>query len=68
MKMPVMDGKTATRVLRLMPEYQNVPIIAFTAHVLGSAEKAKMAEDYGFSYFLMKPATLSDLREILDKL
>lgn len=66
LEMPIMDGKTATKALRLMPQYRNIPIIAFTAHVLGSTEKDKMAQEFGFSSFLMKPATLSDLREVLD--
>lgn len=34
LQMPEMDGFEATRVLRSMPEYVNLPIIAMTAHAL----------------------------------
>ncbi|MBV8326677.1 response regulator [Chryseobacterium sp.] len=64
-QMPVMDGLEATKQIRLIPEYSNVPIIGVTAgNVLGEKEKCL---DSGMNEFLPKPLRQNDLLEMLKK-
>jgi PAS domain S-box-containing protein len=63
MQMPVMDGVTATRVIRAMPAYEKLPIIAMTANVLPEERKACL--DAGMNDFISKPIMPSVLFESL---
>jgi len=64
-QMPVMNGIEATQQIRLLPEYENVPIIGVTAgNVLGEKEKCLAA---GMNDFLPKPLRQADLLEMLEK-
>ena len=51
--MPVMDGNEATRQIRRMPGWGNIPIIAVTASA--SAEDERKTMDAGVNAFLAKP-------------
>jgi PAS domain S-box-containing protein len=61
MQMPVMDGYTATRLMRA--EGLQVPIIALTANAMKGAEKDVM--DAGCTGFLIKPINIDQLMETL---
>jgi len=64
-QMPVMDGIEATKQIRLLPGYQDVPIIGVTAGtVIGEKEKCIMS---GMNDFLPKPLRQADLFEMLTK-
>jgi len=64
-QMPVMNGIEATKQIRLLPEYSEVPIIGVTAgNVLGEKEKCLSS---GMNDFLPKPLRQSDLFEMLKK-
>jgi CheY-like chemotaxis protein len=65
--MPVKDGRTATRELKSTPEYNRIPIVGFTAHVLGEDDKTTMKKEYGFDGFLNKPVSSIDLKRMLNK-
>ncbi|KAK6357341.1 hypothetical protein TWF718_001654 [Orbilia javanica] len=64
--MPVLDGYSATRALRLLPEpLRDVPIIAMTASAIkGDREKCREA---GMSDYLSKPVVTANLERMLVK-
>lgn len=57
--LPYMDGWTATRTIKAMPELQHIPIIALTAHALiGDRERALEA---GCDDYVSKPINMGEL-------
>ena len=62
-QMPVMDGLTATKILRREPLLSELPIIAFTAGVLH--EERLKALDAGVDDFLPKPVDLEEMVAVL---
>ncbi|KAK6344195.1 hypothetical protein TWF696_007836 [Orbilia brochopaga] len=64
--MPVLDGYSATRAVRLLPEpLSHLPIIAMTASAIkGDREKCREA---GMSDYLSKPVVTSNLEKMLVK-
>ena len=62
--MPVMDGLTATRAIRAMPEaISRVPIIVLTADVMNEAREQALAA--GATDFLTKPVQIGQFRATL---
>ena len=55
MQMPNMDGLEATRALRRMRDFANVPVIAMTANAF--AEDRRRCLEAGMSDFIAKPAS-----------
>ena len=53
LQMPVMDGFTATKLLRSDPRFKNFPIIAMTAHAL--VEERQRCLDAGMNDHVTKP-------------
>ena len=66
-QMPVMDGLSATRVIRGLgsPHAKTVPIIAMTANVF--REDAERCFEVGMNDHIGKPVDLSAIHTILDK-
>jgi len=62
--MPIMDGYTATQMIRLDSKFDALPIVAFTALVLDS-EIQKMF-NCGINAFLAKPLNIGKLYTALD--
>jgi two-component system sensor histidine kinase BarA len=52
-QMPEMDGMETTQQLRLLNNYKDTPIIALTAHALGSEQQQILAS--GMNAYLTKP-------------
>jgi CheY-like chemotaxis protein len=59
LQMPDMDGLTATRLLRRLSGYENVPVLALTANY--SDEYRVMCEQIGMQGFLSKPFEKEEL-------
>ena len=62
-QMPIMDGLTATRILRSELGLTGLPVIAFTAGVL--QEERQNALDAGVNDFLPKPVDLEEMVAML---
>ncbi len=58
-----MDGFTATQLIRTLPGYGRVPIIALTAAV--GAEDRKRCAEVGMEGFLGKPFLAAELVQVL---
>lgn len=56
-----MDGVELTQLIRQNPNYKNVPVIALTAYASDSDKEEFMSK--GFSHYLSKPFTITQLRE-----
>lgn len=57
--MPVMDGFTATREIRKLPQFSQLPIIAMTANVMPADRKKTL--DAGMSDFIEKPLNVEKM-------
>ena len=62
-KMPIMDGLEATRIIRKSNEH--LPIIAVTAYAANDDRHACIAA--GCSDYISKPFTADDLKELIKK-
>jgi len=66
LEMPVMDGYEATRIVRSETQFDDLPIIAMTAHAMKDArEKCLHA---GMNGYVTKPIDVDELLEILIEL
>ncbi len=52
-QMPIMDGYTATQKIREIPKYQNIPIIAMSAHAMKGDKEISLS--YGMDDHITKP-------------
>jgi PAS domain S-box-containing protein len=64
--MPELDGLAATRLLRQLEAFQNVPIVAMSASV--SASDSEQSQAAGMNVFLPKPLDVDRLLEQMAKL
>lgn len=62
-QMPVLDGMSAIKQLRLRPQYASLPVLALTAYAMVGDKERVMAA--GFSGYLTKPI---DRRSLLQKI
>ncbi len=64
-QMPVMDGFEATRQIRQMPGFEDLPIIAVTANI--AEDDQQRCWDAGMSDYLAKPASRTLIEKTLVK-
>lgn len=62
-RMPVMSGIEAIKIIREHAEWTNIPVIALTASSTKGKEEEIKKE--GFNAFVLKPATMNDLVSVL---
>ena len=63
--MPQMDGYETTRAIRLMPQYENLPVIAVTARAMqGDRDKSI---DAGASDYITKPIDVEELLGCMER-
>ncbi len=62
-QMPVMDGYSASRKIRAMPEFNDLPIIALTANVMTSDRKK--VREAGMDGFVGKPFQIEELLTVM---
>jgi HPt (histidine-containing phosphotransfer) domain-containing protein len=65
-QMPVMGGIEATRLLRLMPEFEHLPIVALTAGAFKSQQDA--AHAVGMTHFISKPFDVPSTITLIQRL
>jgi two-component system, sensor histidine kinase and response regulator len=63
MHMPVLDGIEATRILRQMPRFVELPIVAMTANVM--PQDRQLCTDAGMTAHLSKPIDIDELKACL---
>jgi two-component system, sensor histidine kinase and response regulator len=64
-QMPIMDGYTATRIIRKNPKYRDLPIISMTANAL-SGDKEKVLSS-GMNDHISKPIQVNNMFDTLKK-
>ena len=64
-QMPVMDGHQATRIIRTMPNYKTLPIVAMTANVM--VQDLALCWESGMDGHIAKPIDPSKLYRVLHK-
>ena len=67
-QMPKMDGYTATREIRTLPDNQkaNIPIIAMTANAF--EEDRRKSREYGMNGHIIKPISIEAIAKVLDEI
>jgi PAS domain S-box-containing protein len=65
-QMPVMDGVEATRKLRMMPQFNDLPIVALTAGVF--KEQQEIARAAGMTHFVTKPFDVPSTIALIQRL
>jgi PAS domain S-box-containing protein len=64
-RMPVMDGVEAFKIIKSNPETSHIPIVALTASVFKRDESD--TKENSFDDFVKKPATLQDVIEVMSR-
>jgi CheY-like chemotaxis protein len=63
LRMPLVDGFGAFRILRLDPQLSQIPVVVLTASATMGEEEAIRAA--GFDEYLTKPISVAGLREVV---
>ncbi|UYQ92385.1 ATP-binding protein [Chitinophaga horti] len=65
MAMPVMDGKETTRILRSLPQFNRVPIIALSSNALLEEQETMLA--LGADEYIVKPVLRRQITDVVVK-
>ncbi len=64
-QMPEMDGYTAARAIRQLPDHVDLPVVAMTAHAMAEDRNRCLAA--GMNAHITKPLLVEDLRAVLGR-
>lgn len=62
-QMPVMDGVTATKILKENPETKDIPVIALTSYAMKGDRERFLSE--GFVEYISKPIKVDEFLEVI---
>ena len=63
LSLPVIDGLAATRLIRKLPEFESVPIIAVSAH--DTSDFQSDAIEAGCNSYVTKPIDFNELEDLI---
>jgi two-component system cell cycle response regulator DivK len=63
--LPTLDGYEATRLLKSMPDYAGIPIVAVTAHARAVDQEQALAA--GCDAYISKPYSIHELYTLIDR-
>ncbi len=66
LSLPIVDGLAATRRIRALPQFENVPIIAVSAHDTADFHADALAA--GCNAYITKPIDFGELEEVIQRL
>ena len=66
LSLPVIDGLAATRLIRKLPDFDAIPIIAVSAH--DTSDFQSEAIDAGCNSYVTKPIDFNELEELIAQL
>ena len=66
LSLPVIDGLAATKLIRRLPAFSDVPIIAVSAHDTADFEQEALTA--GCNSYITKPIDFSQLEKLITKL
>ena len=66
LSLPVIDGLAATRLIRKLPKFKSIPIIAVSAH--DTSDFQAEAIDAGCNSYVTKPIDFNELEELIGQL
>ncbi|MBN2738405.1 MAG: response regulator [Spirochaetales bacterium] len=64
--MPIMDGLTALKKIKAMPQYEKTPVVMLTTETRD--EKKNVAKDAGANGWIIKPCDPAKLLNVIKKL
>src|SRR5919107_4653499 len=66
LSLPVIDGLAATRLIRKLPDFKSIPIIAVSAHDTSDFQSEAIAA--GCNSYVTKPIDFNELEELIGQL
>jgi CheY-like chemotaxis protein len=64
-QLPGMDGRTATKALKVDPSTRQIPVIAMTAFAMKGDRESLLAD--GFDGYISKPINTKELPQVIER-
>jgi CheY-like chemotaxis protein len=66
LSLPIIDGLAATKLIRRIPEFKDVPIIAVSAHDIADFQEEALTA--GCNSYITKPIDFGELENLISEL